>query len=282
MPSIDLTILKLANIVNLTTPPTSLPPQGEPQGIDLGEAETIEKAIKQFRVALRTPKTSQKQYQQSARNLDKLVMEPVRKLLGDSKQILLAPQAVLNLIPFEALVEEANPNFGTSSSRLVSSIDTRSIDLSQTRFPSLPGTKEEAEAIGVKLGVTPLMNRQATEAAIKNSNSPKILHIATHGFFKSSYKSELEAETYRDNPLLLSGLVLAGFRRKQSGSSEDGILTAQEVSALDLVGTKLVVLSACDTGLGKLDAREGLYSLRRALVIAGAESQLIQLVESGG
>ncbi|NER24952.1 MAG: tetratricopeptide repeat protein [Symploca sp. SIO1C2] len=298
-----------------------LTPQGEPQGIDLGEAETIEKAIKQFRVALGNPNTTQKQYQESARDLDKLVMEPVRKLLGDSKHILLAPQAALNLIPFEALVDEeerflvenyaftyltsgrdllkltdsnpsqeppliiANPNFEVPAEiaeieeveQLVSSINTRSIDLSQTRFPSLLGTKDEGEAIGVKLGVTPLMNRQATEAAIKNSNNPKILHIATHGFFKSSNQSELEEQTYQDNPLLLSGLVLAGFRKEQSGSNEDGILTAQEVSALDLVGTKLVVLSACDTGLGKLDAGEGLYSLRRALVIAGSESQLISL-----
>ncbi|NET59404.1 MAG: tetratricopeptide repeat protein, partial [Symploca sp. SIO2E6] len=70
-----------------------------------------------------------------------------------------------------------------------------------------------------------------------------------------------------EEALLLSGLILAGFRSQQSGSREDGILTAQEVSSLDLVGTKLVVLSACDTGLGKLDAAEGLYSLRRALVI---------------
>ncbi|NES21187.1 MAG: CHAT domain-containing protein [Symploca sp. SIO3E6] len=303
-----------------------LTPQGEPQGIDLGEAETIEKAIKQFRVALGSPKTSQKQYQQSARNLDKLVMEPVRKLLGDSKQILLAPQAALNLIPFEALVDEeerflvenyaftyltsgrdllkltnanpsqeppliiANPNFEVPAE--IASLDNTMVtrgeevkrlpsrvirDISQIPSPSLPGTKEEAEAIGEKLGVIPLMNRQATEAAIKNSNSPKILHIATHGFFKSSFKSELEEQTYQDNPLLLSGLVLAGFRKEQSGSNEDGILTAQEVSALDLVGTKLVVLSACDTGLGKLDTGEGLYSLRRALVIAGAESQLISL-----
>ncbi|NEQ70120.1 MAG: CHAT domain-containing protein, partial [Symploca sp. SIO2D2] len=305
-----------------------LTPQGEPQGIDLGEAETIEKAIKQFRVALGSPKTTQKQYQESARNLDKLVMEPVRKLLGDSKHLLLAPQAALNLIPFEALVDEeqrflvenyaftyltsgrdllkltnsdpskepsliiANPNFevpaeiasldneeagGEKIERLTSNIDNRSIDISQIPSPSLPGTKEEAEEIGKRLEVTPLMNRQATEAAIKNSNSPKILHIATHGFFLSSYNSELEEQTYQDNPLLLSGLVLAGFRKEQSGSNEDGILTAQEVSALDLVGTKLVVLSACDTGLGKLDAGEGLYSLRRALVIAGAESQLISL-----
>ncbi|NER93637.1 MAG: tetratricopeptide repeat protein [Symploca sp. SIO1B1] len=298
-----------------------LTPQGEPQGIDLGEAETIEEAITLFQEDISDPETPKEQLQESARNLDKLVMEPVRKLLGDSKHILLAPQAALNLIPFEALVDEeerflvenyaftyltsgrdllkltnsnpsqepplilANPNFevpaeiavGEEVEQLVSSINTRSIDLSQTRFPSLLGTKDEGEAIGEKLGVTPLMNRQATEAAIKNSNSPKILHIATHGFFKSSFKSDLEEQTYQDNPLLLSGLVLAGFRKEQSGSNEDGILTAQEVSALDLVGTKLVVLSACDTGLGELDAGEGLYSLRRALVIAGAESQLISL-----
>ena len=289
--------------------------QGEPQGIDLGEAATIEQAVELFRYSLADADTPKEQLQETARQLDKLVMEPVRKRLGNSKQLLVSPQAALNLIPFEALVDEqgqylvenysftyltsgrdllkfsepqpnqqpslvvVNPNFEVPGqlASLPSKTQTRSLDLDHIPFVSLPGTEAEGKAIAEKLGVTPLMKSQATEAAIKQVNSPQILHIATHGFFQTTEASNLDKQTYQDNPLLLSGLVLAGFRTEQSGSDEDGILTAQEVSALNLFNTKLVVFSACDTGLGELDSGEGLYSLRRALVIAGAESQVISL-----
>lgn len=71
--------------------------------------------------------------------------------------------------------------------------------------------------------------------------------------------------------------TLAGFKNRQGGGNEDGILTALETTALNLVGTKLAVLSACDTGIGKDITGEGIYGLRRALVIAGSESQVISL-----
>ena len=103
------------------------------------------------------------------------------------------------------------------------------------------------------------------------------MHVATHGFFETPKQTRLDERTLSDNPLLYSGLVLAGLKQGQSGTGEDGILTALEVSNLNLTGTKLVVLSACDTGLGNIAAGEGIYGLRRALVIAGAESQVISL-----
>src|SRR4029453_5485803 len=137
---------------------------------------------------------------------------------------------------------------------------------------------------------------QATEAAIKQVRGPSILHIATHGFFLSDRKdssAETRGATDGDSlgeadrrlgrwvaqvkdPLLRSGLALAGANQGHSGD-DDGVLTALEVAGLDLWGTKLVVLSACDTGVGEVKNGDGVYGLRRALVLAGAESQMMSL-----
>jgi len=81
----------------------------------------------------------------------------------------------------------------------------------------------------------------------------------------------------REEALVLSGLALAGVNQRWSGDGEDGILTALETAGLDLWGTRLVVLSACETGVGDVKLGDGVYGLRRALVLAGSESQVMSL-----
>ncbi|MGB6014383.1 MAG: CHAT domain-containing tetratricopeptide repeat protein, partial [Nodosilinea sp.] len=176
----------------------------------------------------------------------------------------------------------------------------RSYDLSDLKFGRLSGTVTEKEAIVPLLpNVTSLEDTQATENNLKQLNAPSILHIATHGFFlpdvefiappgsqglldsratiiREQVSPENISPSNLENPLLRSGLALAGFNIRQSGT-EDGVLTALETSGLNLYGTELVVLSACETGLGDIANGEGVYGLRRAFVIAGAESQLMSL-----
>jgi CHAT domain-containing protein len=160
-------------------------------------------------------------------------------------------------------------------------------------FGPLQWTEPEARAVKERLpDARLLLDKDATEAAVKALAGPSIVHLATHGFFLAQARAEA-LPPHRDrpflillqpgvlpplpeNPLLRSGLALAGANLRRSGD-EDGVLTALEVAGLDLWGTKLVVLSACDTGIGALSRGEGVYGLRRALVLAGADSQIMSL-----
>ncbi len=167
----------------------------------------------------------------------------------------------------------------------------RSADLASLSWQPLPGTGQEAdEVMKTMKGWQVFRGDKATESTLKEVRGPQILHLATHGFFltdepptappagevRAPSPAAPSASQSFENPLLRSGLVLAGANKLSSGD-EDGILTAMEASGLDLWGTKLVVLSACETGVGKVTNGEGVYGLRRALVIAGAESLVMSL-----
>lgn len=148
--------------------------------------------------------------------------------------------------------------------------------LRENNHEPLPGTELEIDAItsilssnGLK--VSSFLQTDASEEKIRNLKRPGILHIATHGYF-------FEGTVDHEPPLLNSGLLFSGVSdASQNEQGLDGILTAYEASLLDLNGTNLVVLSACETGLGRIRNGEGVYGLQRALQIAGAKNVMVSL-----
>jgi CHAT domain-containing protein/Tfp pilus assembly protein PilF len=186
----------------------------------------------------------------------------------------------------------ADPDFGEGPLSSTGEVSSRSAPrarrsilsgtrLSDVYFAPLRGTELEAGSIKAILpDASVLVGANASESALKKVSAPSIVHIATHGYFLEQPDQNEDDDDPDDqlteNPLVLSGLALAGANNRGKGG-DDGILTALEASGLDLWGTKLVVLSACDTGLGKVRNGEGVYGLRRSFALAGAESVVMSL-----
>jgi CHAT domain-containing protein len=179
---------------------------------------------------------------------------------------------------------------------------SRSSQFGFERLEYLEGTKIEVEQIAKNVmtknwQITKLENNEATEDNIikqENKEAKAILHIATHGFAFPEYnfsdstisKNSLRyTYRYSNNPMVRSGLILAGGNWAWTGSDtltkmgalQNGILTALEVSQLNLKKTKLVVLSACETGLGKIEGSEGTFGLKRGFKLAGVEQLIVSL-----
>lgn len=281
---------------------------------DLGPLSAIDGAIGRWREALRDPR---RDVRPQGRALYAKLIEPLHGALGTASRWLISPDGELNLVPFEALVDArglyvverrpvaylssgrdllrlqvvrasrgapvivADPQFDSEASlkpapaagaRPAQRSVTSAGDLRGLYFAPLDGTAEEAKAIQSRFAdAIALTGSRASKSALMKVDAPRILHIATHGFF-------LEGNAARkiENPLLRSGLALAGANRVKSGD-ESGILTALEASGLNLWGAKLVTLSACDTGVGEVKNGEGVYGLRRAFMLAGAETLVMTL-----
>jgi CHAT domain-containing protein/tetratricopeptide (TPR) repeat protein len=174
------------------------------------------------------------------------------------------------------------------------------IDRNTTRggYGRLPGTKVEIDFIFTMLlnkrwDVRKHLGEEALEETVKSLNSPRLLHIATHGLFledvehinKDERVFGMEMKRFAENPLLRSMLLFTGANNtienknltNSLSSSDDGLLTAYEAMNLSLDNTELVVLSACETGLGKIKNGEGVYGLQRAFIQAGAKSLIMSL-----
>jgi CHAT domain-containing protein len=169
----------------------------------------------------------------------------------------------------------------------------------------LPGTQKECDRLRAAFAnwrwpTEALTGPKASKAALSRVHAPSVLHLATHGFFEPEAPPEasppeplppvglgrgLSRSKFFQNPMHRSGLALAGAQSTlqawQHGQvppiDDDGIITAEDVAALDLHGTWLVTLSACDTGSGEAKAGEGVLGLRRGFMQAGAQHLLMTL-----
>lgn len=326
---------------------------------DLGDANAIDTLVAQYRLHMASvsaenhlPDRSQlEKFRNISSELYRLLLQPLRAEIGKGDQILLAPDAALNLVSFAGLIDSSgkylieshpihylsagrdlirlqnpppvsqgllalgDPDYDASisqrqslpesSQRAVAAVrpssmmyNQRSVcdKLSELKVDQLPSTRTEVtEIVNSWKSATGqqsvyYVGPLATEDRFKAECSGKqVIHLATHGFFlggeckpANQRRNSLgEEEFVGENPLLLSGLLLAGANlHGQDADSlgiDDGILTAEEVSSLNLEGTKLVVLSACETGLGKVEQGEGVYGLRRAFLMAGARTVISSL-----
>jgi CHAT domain-containing protein len=248
----------------------------------------------------------------------KVFWEPIQKEIGQYSTIYLSPDGVYNLINLEA-IPTPDGKYVIDNSNIVTVSNTKDLYLrkvksktqasnSATMFGNpkfylastdnrsvadLPGTEKEVAELETLLKqkgwkTSEFTENDASEEHVKELESPKIFHIATHGFYTPAISADdakqmTESEAaLTDNPLLKTGLLLKGAgdllnKTKYNYNMESGILTAYEAMSLNLDKTDLVVLSACETGLGDITNGEGVYGLQRAFLVAGAKTLIMSL-----
>ena len=289
---------------------------------DLGTAAPIEARIQQ---ALAITEAGEIDPAPSWRQVSQAVF-PAELLnrLSAYQRWFVSPDGELNRIPFASLTPPSSPD-----QRLVDTIQLRLItsgrDLVPLQqpaarppvqqpvvladpdfggdkpWPRLDATADEGRQISQQIGARLFQGPQATTAALQRSIRPRLLHVASHGYFSSPEAARTAAAPpplgsrsalagppgSREDAMLNSGIVLAGANRsarpsasitnQQESEVDDGYLTAKEAAQLQLDGTELVVLSACDTASGEQRTGEGVYGLQRGLTVAGARSTLLSL-----
>ncbi|WP_216908923.1 CHAT domain-containing tetratricopeptide repeat protein [Synechococcus sp. CCY 0621] len=267
-------------------------PDGATRAVDLGPAAATDPLIQQ---ALAESLARNRPAGPFWARVSQKVLGPLLPQLVGRRRWFVSPDGELSRIPFTALPAPADSLSGveadssaTLGQRVQLRILTSGRDLLSLPSPGpggqrslvladpdfggpgkwqpLPATASEGSWIAERLGAALYQGSAATTGVLQQARGPRVLHIASHGFFT----------TGSGDPLLNSGIVLAGANRNRT-ADDDGYLTAKEAAQLQLDGTELVVLSACDTASGSLQTGEGVYGLQRALTVAGARSTLLSL-----
>jgi CHAT domain-containing protein len=247
----------------------------------------------------------------------KVFWQPIQDVIGQATSIYLSADGIYNQINLEAIptpdgryvIDNSNIILVSNTkdlyirkvkSRTKNNENTASMfgnptfylsASSKQNIPSLPGTEREVSQVQFMLQQKGWLTQQyvdktASEENIKTLDNPKIFHIATHGFYKPAENETQEIESNEAavlrSPLLRTGLLLRGAgdlmdKTQHNYNIENGILTAYEAMSLNLDKTDLVVLSACETGLGDLTAGEGVYGLQRAFLVAGAKVLIMSM-----
>jgi len=203
-------------------------------------------------------------------------------LLPNSALSASGPPLVVAAPDYDAECPARGAKIGEAPARL-------SPETAALHFPPIALSQTGASEVGRLLGVTPLTGAQASDVALKTAHAPRVLHIAVDGFF---LPDQVRESTVRwgsilridpslrppvaENPLLRSGLALAGANRRENDAG-GGLLTALEIAGLDLWGTQLVAIAARGIESERAVVDQAVYALRRSLVIAGAESQFVNL-----
>ena len=286
---------------------------GKVQAVDLGEADPLEQAIA---TALDRTRRQDPGASQAWALVAEKVFAPLQSPIQGAGHVLISPDAELHRVPFSALAvlagnsralpEQATLQTIGSGRDLVprageqQSKPTAPLVLANpttTGWAVLARADSEGRTVSSSLGVPPRLGSAASVAALEQARGPRIVHVAAHGYFNPQ---DSQTTTTNDDPLLASGLVLAGADKAQQPGQQrpspapdpgatprlahtpkppgdDGYLTAKEAARLQLEGTELVVLSACETGRGSYLTGEGLFGLQRALTMAGARGTLLSL-----
>lgn len=245
--------------------------------------------------------------------------QPIKEVVGNFSTIYLSADGVYNQINLEAIPTE-DGKYVIDNSNIILVSNTKDIKLRQIKtnlvqeekkasifgnpnfyleanasgsINALPGTEVELREVKNLLRTqgwttTAFSEREAKEEQIKELDNPKVLHVATHGFFTPAEETTATENLTKnesvasENPLLRTGLLLSGAGDLLNKTSfnyniDNGILTAYEAMNLNLDQTELVVLSACETGLGELAFGEGVYGLQRAFLVAGARTLIMSM-----
>ena len=213
-----------------------------------------------------------------------LIGDPQFDLSVDQARAVLAAQN--NKAGRAQLVATSAPALSSAASGTSDQgLGMRSRDQGGRTLTRLPGTALEVRTVGNQLTsagwrVETFVGQDALEESVMSVKGPRLLHVATHGFFEPDQKRAGGSSS--ENTMLRSGLFFAGANRVLSGAPpatnlDDGILTAYEATGMNLQGTELVVLSACETGLGESSAGEEVFGLRRALQEAGAQAVMMSM-----